>query len=75
MNDLIAGAVQELANWGWHSFQAVNTRVPEGEPLRLGRGAGERSSVGDRARRRRRARHDRRRHLHARALSTAAVLL
>jgi hypothetical protein len=31
MNDAIAAAIQELANWGWRSFQAVNTRVSEGE--------------------------------------------
>jgi uncharacterized radical SAM superfamily Fe-S cluster-containing enzyme len=31
MNDLVAAAVHELANWSWHTFQAVNTRLPEGE--------------------------------------------
>src|SRR5437763_16257768 len=29
MNDLLAAVVQELANFGWHSFQAVNTRLAE----------------------------------------------
>ena len=29
MNDLLAAVVQELANFGWHSLQAVNTRLPE----------------------------------------------
>src|SRR5262245_7922131 len=29
MNELLAATVQELANLGWHAFQAVNTRVPE----------------------------------------------
>ena len=29
MNDLLAAVVKELADWGWHGFQAVNTRLPE----------------------------------------------
>src|SRR3990172_10577630 len=29
MNELLAAAVQELANLGWHTFQAINTRLPE----------------------------------------------
>ncbi len=29
MNDLLAAAVKELANAGWHAFQAINTRLPE----------------------------------------------
>jgi tetraether lipid synthase len=30
MSSLLEGVVKELANLGWHGFQAVNTRVPEG---------------------------------------------
>ncbi|MBI2402599.1 MAG: radical SAM protein [Gemmatimonadetes bacterium] len=29
MNELLAATVKELANAGWHLFQAVNTRLPE----------------------------------------------
>jgi len=29
MHELLAQAVKELANAGWHAFQAVNTRLPE----------------------------------------------
>jgi uncharacterized radical SAM superfamily Fe-S cluster-containing enzyme len=29
MNDLLAAAVQELTDLGWHGFQALNTRWPE----------------------------------------------
>jgi 7,8-dihydro-6-hydroxymethylpterin dimethyltransferase len=36
MNDLLGATVQELANVGWHAFQAVNTRVPEQPSIQPG---------------------------------------
>ncbi|HEX5385142.1 MAG TPA: radical SAM protein [Gemmatimonadales bacterium] len=36
MNELLAGAVRELANAGWGTFQAVNTRIPEHASIQPG---------------------------------------
>ena len=36
MNEILAATVRELANAGWHAFQAVNGAVPESESLQPG---------------------------------------